>query len=100
MVKQTTQPTPIAAAVAALTPEPQSEGSNLRSSTSLFGMSRTAQGRETFPNKQAFMGDIRQRLAQVADTAKVAGETSKEVEGLADASATRLYQARVLGMIN
>jgi hypothetical protein len=93
MAQKTTQPQPTAQ------PETPSNVSELRSSGSLFAMARTAQGRETFPNKSQFMGDIRQRLAQVADTAKKAGENSAETEKLADQSATRLYQARVAGMV-
>lgn len=70
-----------------------------RSSVNLFALAKTAQGRSTFPNKQQFMSEIRQQLARVADEVEQLGEHADETENLADASATRLYQARISGMM-
>lgn len=78
----------------------EAEAAANRSSLNLFQVAKTAQGRTTFPDKTRFLSEVRQRLAQVADEAKQHGEHAAETEKLADMSATRLYQARISGMIN
>jgi hypothetical protein len=55
---------------------------------------------QTGQQKAAFMGDIRQKLAQVADAAGDNEELSSEVEGLAASAATRLFLARKAGTIS
>lgn len=93
MAKQTKQPSPQPVETA-----DQAAPDTIRHGASLFALSRVTVGQNA-QNKQAFMGDIRQKLAQVADEAKAHGEHAAETETLADTSATRLYQARVAGMI-
>jgi hypothetical protein len=73
-------------------------GTNQKAIT-LRAMARATTSQTTV-NKQAFLGDIRQKLAQVADEAKAHGEQAVETEKLADVSATRLYQARIAGVIS
>lgn len=77
---------------------PQSAESSIRQGVSLFALGAAAK-QVGGQQKQAFMGDIRQKLAQVADEAKQHGEQAAETEALADQSATRLYQARIAGMV-
>lgn len=75
------------------------ETGSIRSGTSLFALANAGAG-QTVANKVAFMGDIRQKLAQVADEAEQNGQEAAETERLADSSATRLYRARVNGVIS
>lgn len=83
-----------------VTEAPEKSGSSTarEAGSSLFALSRATVG-QSVVNKQAFLGDIRQRLAQVADESKAHGEHAQETEALADTSGTRLYQARVAGVI-
>lgn len=71
----------------------------IRSGTSLFALARGTDGRDA-QAKQAFMGEIRQRLAQLADEAKKNGDDAAETESLAANSATRLFLARRNGIVS
>jgi hypothetical protein len=77
---------------------PQEANPAIRNNNDLFALVRATDG-QSVQNKVAFMGDIRQKLAQVADEAKANGEQAKETEGLAASAATRLYIARINGTI-
>jgi hypothetical protein len=78
---------------------PEGSQQSIRSNTSLFALMRAGQGQDV-ENKQAFLGDIRQKLAQVADDAKKNGDDNLTVEHNAAVCATRLYQARITGLIS
>jgi hypothetical protein len=95
-VQKNTQNT--AQAAPAASSEPQNETGSIRSGTSLFALVNAGAG-QTVQQKQAFMGDIRQKLAQVADEAQQNGAEAAETEQLAGTCATRLYFARRNGTI-
>lgn len=96
---QKTQPEQVIENAKAEAAATEAEALANRSSENLFALAKTPSGRDVFPNKAQFMSDIRQKLAQVADEAEENGEQAAETERLADMSATRLYQARISGMI-
>jgi hypothetical protein len=77
---------------------PVEENPAIRTNNDLFALVRATDG-QSVQNKVAFMGDIRQKLAQVADEAKANGEQAAETEGLAASAATRLFIARVNGVV-
>jgi hypothetical protein len=79
--------------------EANGETGSIRSGTSLFDLVSAEEG-QTVHQKAAFMGDIRQKLAEVADAAKRSGEEASETENLAASAATRLFLARKAGTIS
>jgi hypothetical protein len=83
--------------------EPSTEANNdtgsIRAATSLRALAAMGAG-QTVQHKAAFLGDIRQKLAQIADEAKKHGEEASETENLAATAATRLFLARKEGVIS
>jgi hypothetical protein len=104
MAQRTTQKlsnTPANAPEAPLEAPESTEGENqsIRTGTSLFALVAAGAG-QSMHQKVAFMGDIRQKLAQVADQSGDKEELTQEIEGLAASAATRLFLARKNGMIS
>jgi hypothetical protein len=98
MPKNTNQPQP----AVLNTPEKIVQAVNdaaSRKSKNLFAMAQAGIS-EKARLKSALLGEVRQKLAEIADTATDADHMSKEAEENASQQAFRLYQARVTGTIN
>lgn len=82
----------------AATEAPEQSGT-IREGVSLFALVGATEG-ASIAHKTQFMGNIRQKLAQVADEAAENGENAAETEALAGTCATQLYFARRNGLIS